>query len=191
MAALHASVDCIRKLQAEHPEQMRDWTRISRIELEMASTAHKRGGWTPVRPLEVTGAQMSCAYAVALQLVDGEILPTKFAAATLNRDELWHIIEKVECRHIEEFHLRWAQRAIVTFNDGEVLKAMVDTPRGVHPALSNDEILHKWRTATKDIVDHETRQALEDIVLNLEGEKDVVPALKELLGRETTSILIQ
>jgi aconitate decarboxylase len=189
MAGTHCTVDCIRKLQGEHPERMKELMRITTIVAEMTRVAHKKGGWVPARPLEVIGAQMSVPYAVALQLVDGEILPSQFAARSLNRDELWDVIGKVECRTSEEFDNSWAQRVTITFDDGEVLTTTVKAPRGVDPALSNEEIVQKWRSATKDVISETRQREIENVVLNLEGVADVVSSLKDLLGQETVNIL--
>ena len=44
----------------------------------MAEAAYSHGGWKAERPLEVIGAQMNVAYAVAVALLDGEVLVDQF-----------------------------------------------------------------------------------------------------------------
>jgi aconitate decarboxylase len=132
---------------------------------------------------------MNVAYAVALQVLEGAILPLHFASKTLERDDMWEVIDKVECREAEEFHHSWAQRVTVTFDDGEVLTAKVDAPRGIEPCLSNEDILQKWRTATKDVISKERQQAIEQAVLGLEELNDVAGTLKDLLAQDTLNVL--
>jgi aconitate decarboxylase len=45
MAGTHCTVDCIRKLQDDHPERMKQHSKITKIEAEMARAAYKHGGW--------------------------------------------------------------------------------------------------------------------------------------------------
>ncbi|PYH94856.1 immune-responsive protein [Aspergillus ellipticus CBS 707.79] len=189
MAGTHCTVDCVRVLQKEHPEKMRNWKSIVRIEAEMARAAFKKGGWRPERPATVTGAQMCVPYAVALQVVDGEIFPGQFAPGKLNRETIWEVINKVECREVEEFDHSWAQRVKVVFEDGEVLETMLLAPRGVKPALSNEEILEKWRAVTRGVIPGERQREIEKVVLNLENVDDVVGKLGGLLAAETVNIL--
>jgi aconitate decarboxylase len=168
---------------------MKEHSKITKIEAEMARAAYKLGGWKLTRPAGPTGAQMSVSYAVALQLLEGAILPLHFASKTLDRDDMWEVIDKVECREAEEFHHSWAQRVTVTFDDGEVLTVKVDAPCGIDPCLSNEDILQKWRTATKDVISEERQQAIEQAVLGLEELHDVVGTLRDLLAQDTLNVL--
>ncbi|PYI00300.1 2-methylcitrate dehydratase PrpD [Aspergillus sclerotiicarbonarius CBS 121057] len=188
-AGTHCTVDCLRELQRLYPEQMAEWRRIVKIEAEMARAAMKKVGWAPQKPATVTAAQMCIPYAVALQVVDGEIVPGQFAPGKLNREELWDIIDKVECREVPEFDHSWAQRVKVTFEDGEVIETVVKAPRGVNPALSNEEVLEKWRSVTRGVISEERQREIEAVVLNMEEEADVVGRLGALLGPETVNVL--
>ncbi|PYH32005.1 MmgE/PrpD family protein [Aspergillus neoniger CBS 115656] len=160
MAGSHCTVDCVRDLQAKYPAKMKEWKKMVKIEAEMARAAMKKGGWTPEKPANVTGAQMCVPYAVALQVVDWEVVPAQFAPGKLNREELWKVMEMIECREVKDFDHSWAQRA----------------PRGVHPGLSNEEVLEKQRK-------------IEETVLNLEAVEDVVAVRGELLRGETANVL--
>jgi aconitate decarboxylase len=94
MAGTHPTVDCVRKLQEEHPEQMKDLGAITSIKLEMGEAAFHHGGWKAERPLTSTGAQMSNAYVAATQLVDGQVLPTQFRHNKLETDNVWSLVDK-------------------------------------------------------------------------------------------------
>ncbi|OJZ90093.1 hypothetical protein ASPFODRAFT_43460 [Aspergillus luchuensis CBS 106.47] len=189
MAGTHCTVDCLRDLQAKYPAKMKEWKKMVKIEAEMAKTALKKGGWTPEKPANVTSAQMSVPYAVALQVVDWEVVPAQFAPGKLNREELWKVIEIVECREVKEFDHSWAQRVRITFEDGEILETMLKAPRGVHPGLSNEEVLEKWRAVTKGVISQERQRKIEETVLNLEAVEDAATVLGELLRGETANVL--
>lgn len=75
MGAAHCPIDCIRALQDQHPATLSALSNIRSITLEMASAALKYGGWNPQRPLTTVGAQMGSKYAVACQLLDGQVQP--------------------------------------------------------------------------------------------------------------------
>ncbi|GLA88383.1 hypothetical protein AtubIFM56815_002834 [Aspergillus tubingensis] len=175
--------------EAKYPAKMEEWKKMVKIEAEMARAAMKKGGWTPEKPANVTGAQMCVPYAVALQVVDWEVVPAQFAPGKLNREELWKVMEMIECREVKEFDHSWAQRVRITFEDGEILETMLKAPRGVHPGLSNEEVLEKWRAVTKGVISQERQRKIEETVLNLEAVEDVVAVLGELLRGETANVL--
>lgn len=88
MAATHATIDCIRKLQEEYPDALRDVDAVDYIKVEMSDPAKKKGGWTPERPVDSTSAQMSGPYAAASQIIDGAVLAAQFSTAALDRNEV-------------------------------------------------------------------------------------------------------
>ena len=88
MAATHGAIDCVRKLQAEHPEEMKKLKDVERIVLEMGDVEFHHGGFEVQRPLTSTGAQMSTKYVTATQMVDGKVLPPSFRFDMLERDDL-------------------------------------------------------------------------------------------------------
>lgn len=66
---------------------------------------------------------------------------------------------------------------------------MLKAPRGVHPGLSNEEVLEKWRAVTKGVISQERQRKIEETVLNLEAGENVVAVLGELLTGETANVL--
>jgi len=56
MAATHGSIDCIRKLQEQEPEKLKDFENIENIVLEMGEVAFHHGGFEVKRPLTSVGA---------------------------------------------------------------------------------------------------------------------------------------
>jgi aconitate decarboxylase len=182
MAGTHPTVDCVRKLQKEHPEQMKDLEAITSIKLEMGEAAFHHGGWKAVRPLTSTGAQMSNAYVAATQLVDRQVLPTQFRHDKLESDEVWSLVERTSCEYNKDFDGRYNQRVTITFKDKPTVTAMVNAARGVDPALTNEEIVEKWRLITKGGIDDERRERIEKLCLNFEAMEDVTKLLDLLVG---------
>jgi aconitate decarboxylase len=140
MAGTHGSIDCISKLQREHPEQMKDLSSIVSIRLEMGEAIFHHGGWNAKRPLTATGAKMSNSYAAATQLVDREVLAAQFRDDMLQRDLVWELVNKTTCHYNKDIQTKGMQRAIITFKDKPTLTAEVIGARGVYPPLTNEEI---------------------------------------------------
>jgi aconitate decarboxylase len=184
MAGTHATVDCVRKLQAEHPEKMKQLGDIESIRLEMGEAAFHHGGWKAERPLTSTGAQMSNAYVAATQLVDGQVLPAQFRQDKLESDEVWSLVSKTSCEYSKGFDTMSAQRATITFKDKSTVTAMVNGAKGVDPALTNEEIVEKWRLLTKGVIDDERMERIETLCLNFEAMEDVTELL-DLLAATT------
>ncbi len=183
MAATHGAIDCVRKLQREHPNEIKRFGDVEKIVLEMGEVEFHHGGFDVRRPLSSVGAQMSAKYVAVTQLVDGDVLPPSFRHDMLERDEVWELVEKTQC--VQNSGLpRWSQNVEVTLKDGKTLKAEVKTPRGVNPELSNEEIVEKWRDLTKGVIDDERREKIEKLCLGLEELEDVT-ALSDLMAEIT------
>ena len=73
MGLLHAAIDAALKLRPEVSV-----SEIERIDIDMPEAAYGHGGWKAVRPLETIGAQMNVSYAVAVALLDGDVLIEQF-----------------------------------------------------------------------------------------------------------------
>ena len=177
MAGTHCTVDCIIELQKIQPilRDVANLRSISRITIEMSEPALKHGGWEAKRPLTVTGAQMNCAYIAAVQLVDGMVTPAQFRQGMLDRDLVWDLIGKTVCKQADDLGGAWAQRITIEFgDDAPTLVQVVQTPKGVNPEMSNEDILDKWRLITKGVIDDMRRAKIEDLVLNLQKVENIV-----------------
>ncbi|GES65502.1 immune-responsive protein [Aspergillus terreus] len=186
MAGTHCTIDSVAALQREYPGKLKDLDAISSIAIEMSEPAWKHGGWKAHRPLTATGAQMSCAYVAAVQLVDGQVLPQQFHPERVDRDVIWRLVDKTECFHTPELGGKYEQRVTVAFHDGSKISRTLEAPKGVSPPLSNEEVLDKFRMFTSDLIEKERRDAIERLVLRLEFLEDV-SALEELLSGSTLS----
>jgi aconitate decarboxylase len=173
MAATHGAIDCVRKLQREHPGEMKAFGEVEKIVLEMGEVEFHHGGFEVQRPLGSVGAQMSAKYVAVTQLVDGDVLPPSFRHDMLERDEVWKLVEKTQCVQSSELP-KWSQRVEVMFKDGKTLGAEVKAPKGVDPEMTNEEILKKWRDLMNGVIDDERREKIEKLCLGLEELEDVM-----------------
>ena len=96
MGLLHAAIDAALQLRSEDKVQA---NQIERIDIDMPEAAYGHGGWKAVRPLQPIGAQMNVAYAVAVALLDGEVLIDQFSEKRINSDDVWNLIDRTETHH--------------------------------------------------------------------------------------------
>jgi aconitate decarboxylase len=61
---------------------------------------------------------MSCAHVAAVQMVDGQVLPTQLRADQLDRDVIWDLVEKTEYVHNSRFQAISSQRATIHSSNG-------------------------------------------------------------------------
>lgn len=181
-AALHAPVDCVKLLQEKHKDLLQNLKKVKSVKIEMGDGAHRKGGWKlETRVVETISAQMNAAYAVAVQLVDGEVVPTSFALDKLNREVLHDLIQKTVCVHQESFDRSLRTRVTVNFlDDAKDMVEMVDMPHGVQPKLTDEEIMEKWKTATTGLLDEERRSLIVNDVMRIEGLSNLDHLLGEL-----------
>ena len=175
MIATHAPIDCIAVLQAEYPDRFEDLDSIVKVMVETSKAPFAHGGQAIERPQNSVGAQMSTRYTTAVQLLDREVLMDQFNAANLNRDCLWKLIHKVDCKWNPEFDLKskWHTRVTVDFQDGETIIKEVSGPKTYDQPLTNEEIQKKWTMLADSVIDPERRDRIESLVLNLEDVQDV------------------
>jgi aconitate decarboxylase len=174
MGLLHAAIDAALKLRPEV-----SLSEIERIDIDMAEAAYSHGGWKAERPLEVIGAQMNVSYAVAVALLDGDVLVEQFSAKRINSDDVWNLINRTETHHEKAYDElpvdeRLTTQVRITLSDGSTHTATVAHPRGNGiNALTNPEIREKYRKLTKRAITPDRQTAIENAVLNLDTVEDV------------------
>lgn len=187
MAATHATIDCIRKIQEESPEALKDVDKVDVIRVEMSEPAFKKGGWVPERPVDSTSAQMSGPYAGASQIIDGAVLAAQFTTAALERDEIWKWVGKFQCEHSRNFDtdkdMGFGQRMTVSFKDASRHPIVVEVaaPKGIEPLLRNEEIVEKWKMLTREVLAEDIRDRIEKSVLSLDKKTKSPARIEELL----------
>jgi aconitate decarboxylase len=174
MGLLHAAIDAALKLRSEVSV-----SEIERIDIDMAEAAYSHGGWKAERPLEVIGAQMNVSYAVAVALLDGDVLVEQFSTKRINSDDVWNLINRTQTHHQSAYDQlpvdeRLTTQVRITLRDGSTHAATVAHPRGNGSnALTNPEISEKYRTLTNRVIAPERQSAIEDAVLNLDTVDDI------------------
>jgi aconitate decarboxylase len=146
-------------------------------------SVHRHAWWEPKRPFTTTAAQMHAAFVAAVQIHDKQVLPAQFANDMLNRDAIWTLIDKTHCLHIKDFDAPdhpWRQRVTITFSDGVQMSQLTVKPKGVDPALTNEEIVDKWRSMARGIMPASKVQEIESLVLGMNGLDDVTKLTKAL-----------
>src|ERR1700690_1060018 len=132
MGLLHAGIDAALQLRSEDKVQA---NQIERIDIDMPEAAYGHGGWKAVRPLQPIGAQMNVAYAVAVALLDGEVLIDQFSEKRIHSNDVWNLIDSTETRQERAYDQlpvddRLTTRVRLTLKDGSTRDKVVAHPRG-------------------------------------------------------------
>jgi 2-methylcitrate dehydratase PrpD len=187
MGLLHAAIDAALQLRSE---DMVPADQIERIVIDMPEAAYGHGGWQAVRPLEPIGAQMNVAYAVAVALLDGEVLIDQFSDKRINSDDVWNLIDRTETHHEKAYDQlpadeRLTTRVHLTLKDGSTRDKVVAHPRGTGDrVLTNADIVVKYRSLTSSVIPTDRQTAIEKTVLNL----DVLDDISELTTLLTPTV---
>jgi aconitate decarboxylase len=174
MGLLHAAIDAALSLRPDV-----NMGEITRIDIDMSEAAYGHGGWKAERPVEPIGAQMNVAYAVAVALLDGEVLVDQFSRDRINSDDVWALIDRTLTHHEQAYdHLpvdeRLTTQVRLTLNDGTERAAKVAHPRGTGDrSLTNEEIREKFRKLTDRVISAERHAEIEKVVLNLDSVDDI------------------
>ena len=132
MGLLHAAIGAALQLRSEDKVRA---DQIERIDIDMPAAAYGHGGWQAVRPLEPIGAQMNVAFAVAVALLDGEVLIDQFSERRINSDDVWSLIDRTKPHHEKAYdelpvNERLTTRVRLTLKDGSTRDKTVAHPRG-------------------------------------------------------------
>jgi aconitate decarboxylase len=174
MGLLHAAIDAALELRPKV-----DVNQIQRIDIDMGDAAYAHGGWKAERPLEVIGAQMNAAYAVAVALLDGDVLLDQFTQDRINRDDVWALIDRTITHHERAYDNlpideRLTTQVRLTLKDGTTQTAKVVHPRGTADRnLTNAEIQDKYTKLTRRVISAERQAAIEKAVLGMDTLDDI------------------
>ena len=173
---LHGPVQAALELRAEHGI---DPHSVARVDIAVGDAIHKHGWWKPERPLTPTGAQMNIGYAVAVALLDGQVLPPQFTANRLDADDVWALVDRISVRHDSGIDAgpeqeRFATDLCITLDDGTGLRRSLTQPHG-GPAdpVTNAEIVDKFRHLTAPCVTPGRLDAVQNAVLGLDHADDL------------------
>ena len=149
---------------------------------EKKPAADQRSGHQVQRPLNALGAQMSTRYTAAAQLLDHSVLMNQFNSANLDRDDLWQLIDRVDCVWDRGFDQlgAWHTRVTVDFGHGYSVSHEVSGPKTYDDALSNEGIRSKWSMLADSVLGGERKAQIEAMVLNLERLDDISQLIRLL-----------
>jgi 2-methylcitrate dehydratase PrpD len=174
MGGLHGAIDAARRLRPSV-----DPKRIAHIDITVGTTIYKHGWWTAERPLTPIGAQMHLGYTTAAALLDGNVLPEQFAAARLDADDIWRLVERTDV-HLDESrdHAPVAERfgtdLAVTTDDGTVHRVRIDQPHGAPTdPVTNDELVAKFHALADRVTTRDRAAVIERTVTGLDGLADI------------------
>jgi aconitate decarboxylase len=107
----------------------------------------------------------------------------QFSPQRIAQDDVWALIPRIKAHHDADFDKRGgigrgAARVRIKFNDGTLEECLKPVSRAVQTPLPADEVVAKFRSLTRDIVEAPRLAQIEDRVLNLEKLRDV----KELIS---------
>src|SRR6202161_3335153 len=174
MGLLHAAIDAALELR-----QKVDVGEIRHIEIDMGEAAYSHGGWKAEPPLEVIGAQMNVAYAVAVAFLDGDVVVDPFRQDRIHRDDVWALIDQTVTHHEKAYdHLpadeQLTTQVRLTFKDGSTRAAKVVHPRGTGDrSLTNTDIRDKYAKLTHRVISADRQAAIEKAVLGIDTLDDV------------------
>src|ERR1700684_1957557 len=129
LGLLHAAIDAALELRAKA-----DVGEIRHIEIDMAEAAYSHGGWKAEPPLEVIGAQMNVAYAVAVAFLDGDVVVDPFRQDRIHRDDVWKLIDRTQTHHQSTYDQlpvdeRLTTQVRITLSNGSTHAATVAHPK--------------------------------------------------------------
>ncbi len=136
-------------------------------------------GGRPSARSQVIGAQMNVAYAVAVALLDGDVLIDQFRQDRINRDDVWALIDKTLTHHEKAYDNlpideQLTTQVRLTLNDGSTRTSKVVHPRGTGDRnLTNADIRDKYAKLTHRIISAERQAAIEKAVLGIDALDDV------------------
>lgn len=190
MGGTHASIDCIVDLQEKHPAKFSNMHTVRHINIEQSKAFYAHGGQSITRPITVTGAQMSTRYVAAVQLLDRSVFIDQFSHSNLNRDDLWDLVDKVNCTWNPDLDRKgaWYTRVSVVFEDGETVVSEATTAESMACLMSEERIREKWRLLMGSVMDTEAIESLEHAILNLDSVDDITE-ISRVLKREVHGVL--
>jgi 2-methylcitrate dehydratase PrpD len=122
---------------------------------------------------------MNVASAVAVALLDGEVLIDQFSEKRINSDDVWNLIDRTKTRHEKSYDQlpvdeRLTTRVCLTFKDGSTRDKVVAHPRGTGDrVLTSADIVGKYRSLTRSVIPTDRQAAIEETVLTLDTLDDI------------------
>ena len=185
MGGNHAAIDGIRELAEETGIGADD---IAEITIHVTEAMVHHAGWT-YRPRGLTAAQMHIGFAVAMQLVDGNVFVEQMVPDNVGRPDLLALVERIRVvrspeREAKGTAYRWGCDMTVRLRDGRVLEKTVDWARGSERnPLSNADVAAKYRRLARKVLPEEQAATVEQQISTLETAPSVAGLVSGLARR--------
>lgn len=175
----HSAVDAILELKEKYGLKPQDVKHIVVRTFGVASRGSQK------RPDTIASATYSIPFIMATVLTTGSCWRDQFTIDRIHNSELLNLAEKVDAVKDDEldalYDEKWPAIVEVQTNDGRVLSARRDIPKGEPEfAVSDDELKAKFMSLTSDAIDIGRAEALWQEIFNLE-KADSVSELTDLL----------
>jgi 2-methylcitrate dehydratase PrpD len=122
---------------------------------------------------------MNVAYAVAVALLDGDVLIDQFSHKRINDDNVWNLIDRTQTHHEQAYDRlpldeRLTTQVRLTLTDGRTCAKTITHPRGTGDrTLANADILDKYRKLTDRAISSQRQAAIENTILNIDTLDDI------------------
>jgi 2-methylcitrate dehydratase len=141
------------------------------------------------RPPTRESADHSLPFAVAIALVEGDVMPAQYAREQWRAPHVLALMDRIECRADDALDRRYREggehpvRVEIRTRDGRELVQEVASPRG-HPdnPMSAADIEAKFRRLTAGIVAVDRQDAVVGLVAELDGAGSVAPLVAAITG---------
>ena len=172
MGGLHAPIDAMRRIRALQPFKPEE---IAGIDVWVGKAVFHHGAFAIERPLTSVGAQMSLAYSVSVAAIDGDATIRQYASDRINADDVWRLVPLVRMHLEEDFQgsleMKLRCRMRITFTDGT--EREVEQSLRFADAISNQDIIDKFRTLCRLVIPDSRCRQIEETVLGLEQADDL------------------
>jgi 2-methylcitrate dehydratase len=141
------------------------------------------------RPPTRESADHSLPFAVAIALVEGDVMPAQYAHEQWRAPEVLALMDRIECRADDALDRRYREagehpvRVEIRSRDGRRLVHEVANPRG-HPdnPMSVADIEAKFRRLTAGLLAVSRQDAVVELVAGLDGAASVAPLVAAITG---------
>jgi 2-methylcitrate dehydratase PrpD len=185
----HAPVEAAKAIHRKVGKGIPLAPQVRSIRVKVNSTGYAMAG-RGYRQDNLTSAQLSIPYGVAVGLSGGEGDASDYTPEQVARPDLFELARKVEVLPSEEMdRLRATQHKVpgevsVEWADGTITREYVEDPKGSrHQPLTDDELIQKFRRLAEPAIGPRPAGHLVDLVLNGRLEEPARGLIGSLISR--------
>ncbi len=176
-AGMHSGIDALRELKARYTFRADDVAEI------VMGTNRRSIHHVEAKPVDITSAQFSAAFGLALTMIRGSNGFKDYTDETVHDRNILKLADKIkmevdrECD--SEYPKTRAARVTVTLKNGEKLATKVDYCKGTpQNPMTRDEFEGKFRGLAASVADRERIDQILKTVYALDEQKDVSALIK-------------